>query len=220
MRLEEAEGGLDEAEGTAPSKPEAQTATHLQVLELPTFLRVQEPVSYTGAHWCTLSLVVKSSAETLLDADFCELGPRDREMLAGTARRFMARLKLTGFDDADVLFADVWMETPQFRRLWELRFFDVAYDLAAFLGEAVVQQSGGRWVRIGTGRPPAVAVGDSTVHPFPAIHLRRGDRLGHPLLRFVRQAAEEAARAIAPVPESGIRPIAMAANDQTARTAL
>lgn len=85
-------------------------------------------------------------------------------VLREAAERTRVHLGLPGFDNASIVVADAWIDSPDFRS---------AYDVAAYLGEAIIRRHGGSW-SLGA-RGPCIAInrnGHHFIDPFSKVQKR------------------------------------------------
>lgn len=121
---------------------------------------------------------------------------RDVEVIREGAARLIARLGLSGYDNASILKADEWVDSPEFRAAWEQRDAALVYDLGAYLGEAVIRRHGGKWVFSQPGEP-AVQIkrnGLHIIHPFTKVQKRAVNGSVDQLLALVNLVEHVAAR--------------------------
>lgn len=94
-------------------------------------------------------------------------------VLREAAERTVARLGLSGFDNASIAAADAWIDSDEFRAHWAGGSVAPAYDVAAYLGEAIIRRHGGKWSF--DGNTPCVAInrnGQHFVQPFTKVQKR------------------------------------------------
>lgn len=146
---------------------------------------------------------------------------QDRAQLRQAAEQLVSRLGLSGFDNASVQKADEWVDSQEFREAFDRREISLAYDLGAYLGEAVIRRHGGSWSA--GPRGPVVVIkrnGTQIIDPFGKVRKRATNGVEDHLLSLVnvvghvtsrprsddvRMAAEAALVRNAPVEQGGLR---------------
>jgi hypothetical protein len=100
--------------------------------------------------------------------------PADQaRVLREAATRTMARLGLAGFDNASIAEADAWIDSQEFREQWSNGRIAPAFDVAAYLGEAIIRRHGGTWSFDAT--TPCVTIarnGQHVISPFTKVQKR------------------------------------------------
>lgn len=148
-------------------------------------------------------------------------GAEDRRALRAAAEELVARLGLAGYDNASVKQADAWVDGAEFRDAFRGGDAGLAYQLGAYLGEAIIRRHGGSW---GAGpRGPVVVLKRNGMHmvdPFGKVQKRVVNGIEDHLLALVdlvahvttgprpddvRGAAEAALREAPAEPPGGLR---------------
>jgi hypothetical protein len=122
---------------------------------------------------------------------------RDVSQLGDAADRLKARLGLAGYDDESITRADAWMDSPEFQQAWAEQRAAVAYDLGAYLGQAVIERVGGAWAAV-PDKTPQVKIernGTHFVSPFGKVQKRAANGSEDHLLGLVKLADEVSSRA-------------------------
>lgn len=89
------------------------------------------------------------------------------------ATRCMARLSLSGFDNASISEADAWIDSEEFRAFWSAGSLSRAHEVASYLGEAIIRRHGGSW-SFGAGTP-CITIhrnGHHRINPFTKVQKR------------------------------------------------
>lgn len=97
----------------------------------------------------------------------------EARVLREAATRTMARLGLAGFDNASIAAADSWIDSEEFRAQWSNGRIAPAFDVAAYLGEAIIRRHGGSW-SFHT-KVPCVTIdrnGQHVISPFTKVQKR------------------------------------------------
>lgn len=97
----------------------------------------------------------------------------DAQQLRDSACRLVAQLGLAGFDNASIVRADAWVDSAEFQSKWSQGRIESAYDLGAFLGEAIIRRHGGTWSF--SERIPCVVIdrnGHHLIDPFGKVQKR------------------------------------------------
>jgi len=112
--------------------------------------------------------------------------PEDVRILRDTADELVGRLGLAGYDNASIRHVDAWVDGPEFREEWAQGSVASAYDVGAYLGEAIIRRHGGRWSFAPQG--PVVQVQRNGLHvidPFGKVRKRVVDGASDELLALV-----------------------------------
>ncbi|APR75906.1 Hypothetical protein A7982_01253 [Minicystis rosea] len=107
----------------------------------------------------------------------------------------MSRLGLAGYDNASILQADAWVDSPEFRAAWEHQDAALTHDLGAYLGEAIIRRHGGKWSFAQPG--PVVEIKCNGLHivdPFGKVRKRFLNGSVDQLLALVNLVEHVAAR--------------------------
>jgi hypothetical protein len=98
---------------------------------------------------------------------------QDLQTLRDGAAKLVERLGLSGYDNASILRADAFVDSTEFREAMASGGASLAYEVGAYLGEAIIRRHGGKWTLTPNG--PRIHIKRNGVHlvdPFGKVQKR------------------------------------------------
>lgn len=121
--------------------------------------------------------------------------PRDLETLRDGAAALIARLSLSGYNNESILKVDAFVDSAEFKGAMASGSASLAYEVGAYLGEAIIRRHGGKWTFSPNG--PRVEIKRNGLHlvdPFGKVLKRAQNGEVDQLLALVNLVEHVAAR--------------------------